>query len=161
MIHLDKAGRGELFNGHYVLINNDVNTVPSITSDAALNFAEKHLKGIQLVIIATENKLLNVEIKVLAKDKGILANVADTPEECDFYLGSIVTKGDLKIAISTNGKSPTFAKRFRQILEDILPEETQELISNLKQIREDLKGNFFDKVKSLNEITESMVKKGK
>lgn len=45
----------------------------------------------------------------MAHERGLLVNVADTPAECDFYLGSIVQKGDLKIAISTNGKSPTIA----------------------------------------------------
>ena len=52
----------------------------------------------------------------LSKQKKLLVNVADTPELCDFYLGSIVDKGNLKIAISTNGKSPTIAKRMREQL---------------------------------------------
>jgi len=54
---------------------------------------------------------------------------------CDFYLGSIVKKGDLKIAISTNGKSPTLAKRMREFFEGSLPEDTQSLLDNLKNIR--------------------------
>ena len=59
--------------------------------------------------------------------------MADTPDLCDFYLGSIVTRGPLKVAISTNGQSPTFAKRFRQWLETNLPkEEAPQLMDNLK-----------------------------
>ena len=57
-----------------------------------------------------------------------------------------------------NGKSPTFAKRFRQLLEQILPEETDDLLTQLKIIRDQLKGNFEEKVKALNEVTKSLVK---
>ena len=46
----------------------------------------------------------------------ILVNVADTPELCDFYMGGIVTKVNLKIGVSTNGKSPALAKWIRQFL---------------------------------------------
>jgi len=67
--------------------------------------------GKNLIIAATCFEELNREIRADGKALGILVNVADTPDLCDFYLGGIVTKGDLKIAISTNGKSPTFAKR--------------------------------------------------
>jgi len=72
-------------------------------------------------------------------------------------LGSIVTKGDLKIAISTNGKSPTFAKRFREIMEEALPEEIEELLDNLQQFRNTLQGDFETKVRKLNELTLSLI----
>ena len=85
--------------------------------------------------------------------------MADTPDLCDFYLGGIVTKGNLKVAISTNGKSPTAAKRLRQLLEDVLPEELDDLLDNLNAYRETLKGDFEYKVKAMNEITEGLVKK--
>ena len=112
-----------------------------------------------IVIIATEDKDLNEEIRKNAKKLAILVNVADTPELCDFYLGSIVTKGDLKVAISTNGKSPTFAKRFRMILEEIIPDEVPEILENLEAIRKQLKVNFTEKVKILNKVTENLVVK--
>jgi len=86
-------------------------------------------------------------------------NVADTPDLCDFYLGGIVTKGNLKIAISTNGKSPTAAKRLRQLLEEVLPEEIDDLLDNLNAYRDTLKGDSEYKVKAMNEITEGFVKK--
>jgi siroheme synthase (precorrin-2 oxidase/ferrochelatase) len=72
-------------------------------------------------------------------------------------LGSIVQKGDLKIGISTNGKSPTFAKRFREFLEDLLPDNVQELLDNLHTYRAKLKGDFEEKVKKLNELTNSVM----
>ena len=123
------------------------------------SFSESDLEGVNILILATEIRETNHEIRDLAKQKNILVNVADTPDLCDFYLGSTVKKGDLKIGISTNGKSPTLAKRFRQLLEEILPEETQSLLDNLNSIRNSLKGNFTEKVKELNKITDSLVKK--
>ncbi|WP_258104447.1 bifunctional precorrin-2 dehydrogenase/sirohydrochlorin ferrochelatase [Marinoscillum sp. MHG1-6] len=116
-------------------------------------FKKKDLKRVDLAILATDQPELHKKIKQLAEERHLLVNVADTPDLCDFYLGSTVKKGDLKIGISTNGKSPTFAKRFREILEETLPEETNELLANLKSIRDKLTGDFNSKVKELNKIT--------
>ena len=136
-------------------------TVDSRQSTVLLEkpFEASDLENKQLVIAATADKALNEEIYHAAKQKNILINVADTPALCDFYLGSIVTKGDLKIAISTNGKSPTLSKRIREFFEDILPENINDLILNLNDYRNTLKGNFEDKVNALNEITSSFMKK--
>ncbi len=117
------------------------------------------LEGIDLVIAATCIHELNAQVQQEAKQRKILCNVADTPESCDFYMCSVVKKGDLKIAISTNGKSPTFAKRVREMLEDILPEGIDAVLENLTRIREKLKGDFEYKVKKLEEIT-SVMKEG-
>lgn len=122
-------------------------------------FEPSDLENKQLVIAATADKTLNESIYHAAKAKNILINVADTPELCDFYLGSIVTKGDLKIAISTNGKSPTLSKRIREFFEDSLPDNINELIVNLNEYRKTLKGNFEEKVDALNEITKSFKNK--
>ena len=115
------------------------------------------LRNKDLVIAATNFRDLNEQVRNDAKSKGILVNVADTPELCDFYLGAIVTRGNLKVAISTNGKSPTFAKRFRQVLEEILPHNTPELLDNLHEIRNQLVGGFSAKVQALNELTASLI----
>ncbi|MGM0581887.1 MAG: precorrin-2 dehydrogenase/sirohydrochlorin ferrochelatase family protein [Bacteroidota bacterium] len=128
----------------------------------AIELVEKHydpsdLEGINLVIGATNFYEVNQEIYRDAKAKGILVNVADTPELCDFYLGSTVKKGNLKIGISTNGKSPTFAKRLRVILEEVLPDNTDDILHNLAEIRKGLKGDFEKKMEVLNEITASFV----
>ena len=122
-------------------------------------YGVEDLEGKDLVIAATENAETNKQIRDDAKRAKILVNVADTPELCDFYLGGIVTKGDLKIAISTNGKSPTFAKRLRQLLEEILPDDVQQLLENLNEYRSQLKGDLSRKVKALNQLTENMIRK--
>lgn len=119
------------------------------------------LKGVDLLILATDNYSLHQKMKGWARKRHLLTNVADTPDLCDFYLGSTVKKGDLKIGISTNGKSPTFARRFREILEDALPESTPELLNHLKEIRDGLQGDFKNKVDRLNEITSILVRKGR
>lgn len=117
------------------------------------------LDGMDLVILATDDPLLHREIRKAASEKGILVNVADTPDLCDFYLGSIVQKGNLKIAISTNGKSPTAAKRIREVLNTAMPAELDEVIENLHTVRSRLNGNFASRVKKLNSITKVLVEK--
>lgn len=115
------------------------------------------LRDADLMILATDNHALHEKLKRKAKKRRLLTNVADTPDLCDFYLGSTVKKGDLKIGISTNGKSPTFAKRFRQVLEEVLPDSTPDLLDQLKEIRDALKGDFQYKVERLNEITSVLI----
>jgi precorrin-2 dehydrogenase/sirohydrochlorin ferrochelatase len=121
-------------------------------------YDEKYLGGKHIVIAATNDKAVNRQIRNESKERFLLVNVADTPELCDFYLGGIVTKGNLKIAISTNGKSPTAAKRIRQLLEEVLPDELDDLLENLNAYRATLKGDFEYKVKAMNEATEGLVK---
>lgn len=123
------------------------------------NFRSTDLRNKDLVILATDDKKLHSRIRKMTRGKNLLINVADTPDLCDFYLGSVVTKGNLKIGISTNGKSPTIAKRMREYLEEALPDDTNALLENMRTIRDKMKGDFDEKVKALNEITASWLKK--
>jgi len=119
------------------------------------------LDDCDIVISAVNDLQLSEQIKSDAKQKGKLINAADKPELCDFYLGSIVTKGNLKIAISTNGKSPTIAKRLKETFNKLLPDELDDILNNIQQIREKLTGDFQHKVKQLNEITKILVEEKK
>ena len=110
----------------------------------------------QIIIVATDDKSISEWVHLQAKAKGKLINVADTPDLCDFYLGSIVNKGHLKISISTNGHSPTMAKRLKEVLTDVLP-NMDDLLNNLHIIRNKLKGNLSQKVKVLNKITKKII----
>ncbi len=123
------------------------------------NFRLWDLWSADLVLLATNNRETNQEILKFAKSRGLLVNVADTPDLCDFYLGSVVTKGQLKVGISTNGKSPTVAKRFREFLEEAIPEDTDQLLDNMNGIREKIKGDLQEKVRTLNEVTKDWLKK--
>jgi siroheme synthase-like protein len=122
-------------------------------------FEENDLNNKDLVILATDDPELHRHIKKLAKAKGILVNVADTPGLCDFYLGSIVQKGNLKIAISTNGKSPTIAKRLKEVLNDMIPDEIENILLHMQTIRESMNGDFAEKVKQLDDLTKVLVSK--
>ncbi|HSK12500.1 MAG TPA: bifunctional precorrin-2 dehydrogenase/sirohydrochlorin ferrochelatase [Phnomibacter sp.] len=120
-------------------------------------YSPNDLNGKKLVIAAVNNRCLSEQIRDHAHDRNLLINVADTPDLCDFYLGSIVKKGNLKLAISTNGRSPTAAKRIREMLEDVLPDELDEMLLKLNEIRNRLKGDFELKARTMNEITETLV----
>lgn len=123
------------------------------------SFHPVDLKEKDLVIIAINDKEESLRIRQQAKEQKLLVNVADRPEQCDFYLSSIVQKGNLKIAISTNGKSPTIAKRVKEVLHEAIPGELNESIENLHKVRNRLNGNFEYKVKKLNSLTKVLVEK--
>jgi siroheme synthase-like protein len=116
-----------------------------------------YLDQCDLVIAAVNDVELAEQIRNDAKQKGKLINAADKPVLCDFYLGSIITKGDIKIAISTNGKSPTLARRLKEFFNEVLPDELETVVANLNSIRNNIKTGFKERVKKLNEITASLV----
>jgi siroheme synthase-like protein len=122
-------------------------------------FQESDLEGVDVVVVAVGDIPTSEAIRESAKKHRLLVNVADKPELCDFYLGSIVTKGNLKIAISTNGKSPTFAKRLKEILNDTISDNVEEALDNLNKLRNHLEGDFQHKVNELNAVTASLIEK--
>jgi siroheme synthase-like protein len=116
-------------------------------------FEASDLEEIDLAIIAINDREISTQIHTACTAKGVLTNVADKPELCDFYLSSVVQKGNLKMAISTNGKSPTIAKRVKEVLNETFPEEMDKVLDNMENIRKKLRGDFSDKVRQLNDIT--------
>ena len=80
-------------------------------------FGAADLDGTFLAIVATASGDLNRSIYREAQRRGILCNVVDVPEYCDFYYPAVVRRGDLQIAVSTNGQSPSLAQMLRQQLE--------------------------------------------
>lgn len=120
-------------------------------------FAESDSIGVDIIILATNNAELNQQIRALATQQHILLNVADKPSLCDFYLGAVVQKGNLKVGISTNGKSPTMAKRLKEFMQDLLPEEIDESLSLLSAYRDTLKGDLTHKINVLNAHTKEIL----
>ena len=122
------------------------------------SFEPTDVQRFHLVIAATSDETTNGEIMEACHAHRVLVNVADDPGKCDFYLGSIVTRGNLKVGISTNGKSPTLAKRMREYLEDLLPEEIDELTLHLHHYRNSLTCDFHEKVHNLNQLTKALLR---
>ncbi|MDO5979610.1 precorrin-2 dehydrogenase/sirohydrochlorin ferrochelatase family protein [Flavivirga spongiicola] len=124
-------------------------------------YSKCYLKGKHVVVATTDVPEVNIKIYKHCRKRSILVNVADNPRYCDFYMGGIVTKGHVKVAISTNGKSPTTAKRLRQFFEDVIPENVDDLVKNLNEYRKTIKGDFEQKVETLNEFTKGLIEKKK
>lgn len=118
-----------------------------------------YLEGKHMVVATTDVPEVNIQVYNDCRAQSKLVNVADNPPLCDFYMGGIVTKGNVKVAISTNGKSPTTAKRLRQFFEEVIPEDIDQMVKNLNEYRKTIKGDFEEKVDQMNQITEKLVNK--
>ena len=125
----------------------------------AKKFNRWMLRKRHMVIACTDDLKVNRRVYDLCRKRHLICNIADTPDLCDYYLGGIVTKGNVKIAISTNGKSPTTAKRLREFFEEVIPEDINQMVQNLNDYRKTLKGDFEEKVQKMNEITETLKKR--
>jgi precorrin-2 dehydrogenase/sirohydrochlorin ferrochelatase len=101
-------------------------------------FESSDLDGTYLVIAATSSVEVNHEIYREARSRGILCNVVDDPPYCDFYYGALVRRGQMQIAISTNGLSPALAQRVRKQLEGEFPPIYGPWLDELGRRREQL-----------------------
>jgi siroheme synthase-like protein len=122
-------------------------------------YQSSDLDNTDIIIAAVDDPIISKQISDDARQRQILINVADKPELCDFYLSSVVQKGSLKIAISTNGKSPTIAKRLKEVINSMIPNEMENVLDNMQNIRQNMSGDFEEKVKHLNELTNVLVAK--
>jgi precorrin-2 dehydrogenase/sirohydrochlorin ferrochelatase len=102
------------------------------------DYDESFIDDAFLVIGATDRDDINAEISRDARDNGILVNIVDDPDECDFVLPSLIKQGELLIAISTGGKSPALAKKLREDMEQRFGTEYQTLLEVMGQLREKL-----------------------
>ena len=101
-------------------------------------YQSSDLNEIFLVIGATDDESLNRRIHRNAEKRGLLCNIADRPEICNFILPSIVRRGALTISISTSGSSPALAKKLRKELEHQFGQEYNVLLQLLRSIRQRL-----------------------
>ena len=93
------------------------------------------LDGNYLVIAATNSPEVNAAVYRGAVERGILSNSVDDPPHCDFYFGSVVSRGKLQIAISTAGESPAFAQRLRREIDEQLPVDLGTWLEDLGKLR--------------------------
>ncbi len=98
-------------------------------------YSKDYLTGATLVIAATNDEKLNEQIYKDCQQLEILCNVVDSPKLCDFYVPAVVQRGDLQIAIGTDGKSPAYAGHLRKKLEKIFTEKHGEFLGQLEAIR--------------------------
>ncbi len=104
----------------------------------ARGFQPSDLDQVSLVIAATSSSELNAQVFKEAQARKVLCNAVDDPENCDFYYPAVVRRGDLQIAISTNGRSPALAQRLRQELEEQFGPEYEQWVEELGRAREQL-----------------------
>jgi len=99
------------------------------------SYDKKYLVGSFLVFICTDNKELNLKIYNHAKELNVLVNIVTHPDLCDFSIPSVVKRGDLQIAISTNGKSPALTKIIRKEIQKQYGEEYEQMLIIMEKIR--------------------------
>lgn len=106
-------------------------------------FKTSDLDGIKLVIAATEIELLNREVSELAKEKGLLVNVVDSPGLCNVIFPSIVDRSPLVIAITSSGQAPVLARSIRAKLESTIPASYGHLATLAAKYRNKVKQTFL------------------
>lgn len=122
-------------------------TIKHIDAD----YREDFINDAFLVIGATDKDDVNERIFLDAREKGIIVNIVDSPDRCDFTLPSIVQQGDLQIAISTGGKSPALAKKLRKEMQGSYGSEYRSLLNIMGQVREKviIRGRPYEENKRL------------
>ena len=97
------------------------------------------VEGAFLVIAATDDQAANALVAADARAAGILVNAVDDIPNCDFFAVALVRRGDLQLAISTNGRSPAFARWMREQLDESIPTEYADLLAVLGDVRDTIK----------------------
>jgi precorrin-2 dehydrogenase/sirohydrochlorin ferrochelatase len=110
----------------------------------AREFVPADLRERFLVVAATSSKEVNDLVFREARRRGVLCNVVDDPVRCDFYYPAVVRRGDLQIAISTNGHSPALAQRLRRQLEEQFGPEYEPWVAQLGEARKKLFARRMD-----------------
>ena len=101
-------------------------------------FSETFLERAFLVIAATDDASLNRRVSQAAQHRGLLVNAVDQPADCNFIVPSVLSRGDLLIAVSTSGKSPAFAKKVRVELEQHFGEEYGFFLNLMGNLRKEI-----------------------
>jgi precorrin-2 dehydrogenase/sirohydrochlorin ferrochelatase len=101
-------------------------------------FQPEDLKGAFLAIATTSDAAVNRAVFLETQSLGILCNSVDDPPNCDFYFSAVVRRGDLQIAISTNGESPAVAQRFRQEIDEGLDERLADWLALIGDVRREI-----------------------
>ncbi|HEX8711372.1 MAG TPA: siroheme synthase CysG [Terracidiphilus sp.] len=101
-------------------------------------FTPADIDGSFIVIAATSSPEVNAEVYRSAVARGVLCNSVDDIPNCDFFFGSVVTRGDLQVAISTAGESPAVAQRLRREIDEQLPHDLGPWLRKLGELRREV-----------------------
>lgn len=112
-------------------------------------FRPQDLDGVFLAVVATSSRTLNERAYREAQLRGVLCNVVDVPDLCDFFYPSVVRRGDLQIAVSTAGNSPSLAQKIRQQLEKQFGPAYAEWVRELGETRKLILASDLDKERKL------------
>lgn len=121
----------------------DIREIPKLTI-LQKSFCDEDLRDAEFVIAATEDNNLNKHISELCKEKRILCNVVDDPENCTFFFPALVQHGDITVGISTSGKSPIIAARLREEIDESIDDKVAEICGLMGKIRPYVKNEFSD-----------------
>src|SRR5579871_646200 len=105
-------------------------------------YRRSDLAGCFLVIAATSDRAVNERVHADAEARGMLCNVADVPELCNFILPAVHREGPIAVAVSTGGASPALAKRLRSQIAELVGPEHAELAEELRALRPEVKARF-------------------
>jgi precorrin-2 dehydrogenase / sirohydrochlorin ferrochelatase len=112
-------------------------------------FSPEDLDGVFLAVVATSSRSLNEQIYTEAQKRGVLCNVVDVPDLCDFFYPAVVRRGDLQIAVSTAGQSPSLAQKIRQQLEKQFGPGYAAWVAELGETRRRILATDLDKERKL------------
>jgi len=110
----------------------------------ARDFESADLDGVFLAVVATDSTEVNRSVFTEAQRRGVLCNVVDVPELCDFYYPATVQRGNLQIAVSTGGLSPALAQRIRRELEQLYPERYSDWLERIAERRGVIRASGLD-----------------
>lgn len=108
------------------------------------SFIEEDLNGVFLVISATDDRKANEKVAKAARERGLLLNVVDQPDLCNFITPALVTRGELQISVSTGGGSPTLTQRVKREVAALIGEEYGVLLELAAEMRAEAKDRIAD-----------------
>ena len=112
-------------------------------------FLAEDLDGAFLAVVATNSRSLNERVHHEAQRRGVLCNVVDVPNLCNFFYPAVVHRGDLQIAVSTAGQSPSLAQKIRQQLEKQFGPGYAAWVAELGETRRLILASDLDKERKL------------
>jgi len=110
-------------------------------------FEPSDVDGAVIVIAATNIRAVNEAVSHACRERGILINVVDVPDLCDFYVPASITRGDLLVTIGTSGQSPMLSKKLRKMLETQFGPEYGPFLEMAGRLRQELKSRVSDRLR--------------